>query len=136
MIDESVGNILWKEGAEKEVAALIHHQYFAFKSPNFKPPKEYQYYRLHMVYDMKPDLTHKTRLVCDGFRVNSRGLLTSATVVKGVSVRLFHLIADSQNPKFLQGDIGNAFIQAHAKDNFVTKCGPAFGDIAGAIDII
>ena len=48
-----------------------------------------------MIYDVKPDLTYKARLVCNGSR---------------------HLIADSQNLKFLQGDIGNAFIQAHTKE--------------------
>ena len=68
------------------------------------------------MYDIKPDLTYKARLVCDGSRVDPRGLSTHATVVKGISVRLLDLIADSQNLKVLCGDIGNAFIQAHTKE--------------------
>ena len=33
------------------------------------------------------------------------------------------------------GNIGNAFIQAHTKKNFITKCGPEFGDRLGSIAI-
>ena len=80
---------------KKEVGALVFHQCFDFKSPDYKPSKEYQYVRLHLVYDIKDDLPYKARLVCDGSRVDPKGLSTRATVVKGVSVRLLDLIADS-----------------------------------------
>ena len=53
----------------KEIAALIHHKCFDFKSSDFKPSREYQYARLHLVYDVKLDLTTKARLVCDGSQV-------------------------------------------------------------------
>ena len=39
MIEEAAVNRLLQAAADKEVAALIHHQCFAFKYPNFKPPK-------------------------------------------------------------------------------------------------
>ena len=88
------------------------------------------------MYDVKPDLTHKTRLVCDGSRVDPRGLSTRATVVKGVFVRLIDIIADYQNLKVMKGDIFNAFIQSHTKENIYTKCGPKLGDKAGSIATI
>ena len=99
----------------KEIAALIHHKCFDFKSPGFKPSKEYQYVRLYLVYDIKPDLTTNSRLVCDGSEVDPRGLSTRATVVKSTLVRLLYIIADSQNIKVLTGAIGNYFIQARTK---------------------
>ena len=40
-INEAAGNTLWKDDAEKKVASHIHHKCFAFKSPSFKPLKEY-----------------------------------------------------------------------------------------------
>ena len=95
---------------KEAVTALIFYQYFDFKSPNFKPSSDYQFCRLHLVYDIKPDLTYKARLVCDGSRVDPRGLSTRATVVKGISVRFLDLIADSQNLQVLCGDIRNEFI--------------------------
>ena len=94
---------------------LIHHKFFEFESPNFKPSKEYQYCRLHMVYDVKPDLAHKARLVCDGRRIDPSGISTHATVVKGVSVRLPDIVADYRNLRVITGDIGNVFIQTYTR---------------------
>ena len=120
----------------KEIAAISHHKYFDFKSPDFKPSWEYQYVRLHLVYDIKPDLTTKARLVCDGSQVEPRELSTWATVVKWISARLIDIIADSQNLKVLTGDIGYAFIKAHTKDNIYDRCGPKFGDREYSIAVI
>ena len=94
------------------MAALLFHECFDFKSPDYKPSGEYQFCRLHFVYDVKPDLRFKAWLVCDGSRVDPKGLSTKATVVKGISVRLMNVIADSQGLSVLCGDAGNAFIQA------------------------
>ena len=115
---------------------LIHHKFFEFESPNFKPSKEYQYCRLHMVYDVKLDLTHKASLTCDDSRVDSRGLSTRATVVNVIYVRLLDINIDSQNFKIMTGDIGNAFIPVLAREKIYTQCGPEFGDRAGVITII
>ena len=73
-------------------------------------------------------MTYKARLVCDGSRVDPRGLSTRATVVKGVFVHLLDLIADSQNLQVLCGDIGKTFIQADTKEKIYTRCGPEFGE--------
>ena len=115
---------------------MIHHRCFDFHSPDFKPPTGFQYVRLNLVYDVKADSTYKARLVCDGSRVDPKGLSTRATVVKGVSVRLLDLIADSQNLSVLTRDIGNAFIQAHTKEKIFTRCGSEFGSMEGSIAII
>ena len=86
------------------------HSCFDFKSADYKPSAEYQYCRLHLVYDIKSDLTYKARLVCNGSQVDPRGLSTRATVVKTISVRLLDLIADAQGHEVLCGDIDNVFI--------------------------
>ena len=120
----------WQYATAKEVAGLIHQKCFDFKSPNFKASKEYQYCRLHMMYDIKTDLAYKARLTYDGSRVYPRGLSTCATVVKGVSVRLLDIIIDSYNLEAMTEDIDNTFIQDHTKEKIYTKCGPKFGDRA------
>ena len=55
-IDDAVQNRKWQDAIEKEVVSLILHQYFDFKSPCFNPPGDFQYCRLHFMYDLKPDL--------------------------------------------------------------------------------
>ena len=85
ILDDAVGTTSWQNTLEKEISALIYHQYFDFMSTDYKPPR-YQFCRLHMVYDVKADLTHKPYLVCDGSHVGSRGLSTKVMVAKGISV--------------------------------------------------
>jgi Reverse transcriptase (RNA-dependent DNA polymerase). len=94
----------------KEIAALIHHKCFEFKSAKFKPSADYQYAPLCLVYDIKSDLRYKARLVVQGHRDDPRGLSTCATVVKGISVRLLDVIAHHQGLRVLTGDVGNAFM--------------------------
>ena len=135
-IDEAAGNRNWQLAVEKEVAALIMHGCFDFKSPDFKPPSDFQYCRLHFVYEIKSDLRQKARLVCDGSRIDPRGLSTRATVVKGASFRLLDIIADAQDLTVVCGDIGNAFIQANTNEKIFTRVGSEFGDRAGSIALI
>ena len=129
-IDKASGNTKWQDAVTKEVGALIHHKCFKFMPKDFKPPQDYQYCRLHFVYEVKTDLRQKARLVCDGSRVDPKGLSTRATVVKGISVRLLDIIAESQGLKVECGDIGNAFIQAETLEKVYTRVGPEFSEHA------
>ena len=97
--------------------------------PNYKPTDDYQYAPLNLIFEVKPDLTRKARLVIMGNVVDPRGLATRATVVKGISVRLLSLIAHRDGLTELCGDIGKAFIQADTKEKIYTRCGPEFGKI-------
>ena len=88
-------NSQWQDAVAKEVAALLDMGCFDVHSPDYKAPDEYQYVHMHWVYCVKPNLTYKARLVCDGSRVDPKGLDTRATVVKTISVRLLDLITDA-----------------------------------------
>lgn len=134
--DEENGNRNWQDAVQKEIAALIFHKCFEFKSPTFKPSADYQYARLNLVFEVKQDLRQKMRLVIMGNLVDPRGLSTRATVVKGISVRLLSVIAHRDGLTELCGDIGNAFIQATTNEKVYTRCGPAFGDKEGCIALI
>ena len=71
-----------------------------------------------------------------GSPVDPRGLSTRATVVKGISVRLLDVTADSQHIKVLSGDIGNDFIQDNTKEKIYTRCSPKFGDREHSVTVI
>ena len=68
---------------------------FDFKTPDYKSPTDYQCCRLHLGYEIKPDLIYKARLVSNGSQVDPKGLSTRATIVKSISARLLDLIADA-----------------------------------------
>ena len=42
-LDTANGNRKWQDAVEKEVAALLFHECFDFKSPDYKPSGEFQY---------------------------------------------------------------------------------------------
>ena len=82
MLNGVVGNKKWQDAVHKEVAALIHHQWFDFHIADFKPPSAYQYDILNLVYDIKAGLTYKARLVCDSSSFDPKVLSTRTTAVK------------------------------------------------------
>ena len=90
-LDKIHSKTLWQNAVEKEMADLIHHEWFI--KPNDKPTDGYKYAPLNLIFQVKPDLARKARLVIMGNIVDPRGLATCATVVKGISVRLLSLIA-------------------------------------------
>ena len=83
---QAVGNKAWQEAVQKEIAALVHHKCFEFKSARFKLSADYQYAPLHLVYDIKSDLHYKAHLVVQGHCVDPKDLSARATVVKGILV--------------------------------------------------
>ncbi len=135
-LDEAANCTMWQDAVKKEISALIYHQCFEFKNPGYKPSRDYQYAPMRLVYDVKPDGRCKARLVISGDTVDPKGLATRATVVKTVSVRTLDIIADLYGLEMLQGDIGNAFIQAKTKEKCYTRCGAEFGSKAGCIAIL
>ena len=135
-IDSFNKNTRWQDAVSKEVSALLNMECFDIQSPDYNPGDEFQYVHMHWVYCVKPDLTYKARLVCDGSRVDPKGLDTRATVVKTLSVRLLDLIADAWNKEVLTGDIGNAFIQSYTKEKIYTRFGHEFGDMKGCLAVI
>ena len=42
-MNDAAGNTRWQDAVEKEVAALIMHKCFDFKTPDYKPPTDYQF---------------------------------------------------------------------------------------------
>ncbi|GFH61248.1 hypothetical protein CTEN210_17724 [Chaetoceros tenuissimus] len=135
-IDTENGNRDWQEAVEKEIGALLNFHCFDIKPKDYKLPKDYQYVRMHLVYCAKVDLRKNARLVCDGSRVDPRGLNTRATVVRGISVRLLDVIAHHWKKRILSGDVGNAFVQSKTKEKVYTRLGPEFGEHSGMIAII
>lgn len=47
--------------------------------------------------------------------------------MKGISVRVLHVIAHKMNLKLLCGDVGNAYVNAYTNELVYSKCGKEFG---------
>ena len=92
-LDTQHGNSLWKEAYQKEIVSLLSLGCFDFCPPDSKPGPDYQFVKLTMIYEVKPDGRRKARLIAGGHLVDPCSISTRSTVVKGVSVHLLDVIA-------------------------------------------
>jgi hypothetical protein len=128
---------LWKGAIQKEVDGIKSHGRLLFLPPGASPPEGYQEAPLRVIFDIKPDLRKKARIVAGGHKVNAEGHSSYSSVVKLESIRLLNVIAKAQNLQVLAGDVGNAYLNADTKEKVYTICGPVFGpELEGRIAII
>ena len=135
-LDAELKNDFWAKAIQKEMDGLNAHKCFIYRSGGWKPPRDFQYAPLQMIFTVKPDLRRKARLVIGGHVIDSEGHSTYASTVKLQSVRLLNLIAKANGLKCLSGDIGNAYLNAKTDELIYARCGPEFGDRQGCIAII
>jgi hypothetical protein len=127
----------WKEAIGTEIDGIQGHGSFMFLPPGAMPPAGYQEAPLRMIFDVKPDLRRKARLVVGGHKVNAEEYSCYSTVVRLDSIRLLNVIAKAQGLKVLAGDVGNAYLNADTKEKVYIRFGPEFGpELEGRIAII
>ena len=126
--DKVNGNTHWREAIEKEMQALKDMECFEFKDNTYQPPADFQKTRLHMIFDVKSDLRRKACLVAGGHLVELFDTGVYSSTVKGISVKLLHVIAHKQGLNDLCGDVDNAFVTAHTTEKVYCKAGLEFGE--------
>jgi hypothetical protein len=132
-LDAENGNKKWADAIEKEISTLLALNCFTFHGPGYKPGPDYQFAPLRMIFEVKQDGRQKCRLIAQGHVVDSSGISTRSTVVKGISVRLLDLIAHRDKLKVLCGDVGNAFVTANCLEKIWSRAGPEFGERCDSI---
>ena len=89
-----------------------------------------------MIFDIKQDGRHKSRLVAGGHLLDVLDHNVYSSTVKGISVRILHVIAHKAGLKQLVGDVGNAYVNADTNEKVYARAGPEFGALEGRIIII
>ena len=136
-LDKKNGNNFWRDAIELEMSALYDLKCFEFKEKGFIPDSPYQKTNLRIIFDVKADtLRRKARLVAGGHLIDPLDHQVYSSTVKGISVRILHVIAHSQNLKALCGDISNAFVTATTPEQVYCIAGPEFGPKQGMTVII
>ena len=59
-----------------------------------------------------------------------------SSIVKGISVRILHVIAHKAGLKQLVKDVGNAYVNADTNEKVYARAGPEFGELEGKVMII
>jgi hypothetical protein len=103
---------------------------FEFKDDDVMPSR-HKKINVHMIFDVKSDLTQKARLVAGGHHTDPPKESTYSSVVSRDSVRIAFTLAALNGLDVLAADIQNAYLNAGTKERVYTMAGPKFGANAG-----
>ena len=135
--DKENGNNLWAASIEKELKNV--RVAFQVLDEGEKAPPGSKFIPHHFVFDVKFDLTRKSRMVAGGHRHKEvKAHTTFSSVVSRDSVRLVLMLASLNDLDVLSADIGNAYLNAPNREKVHTICTPAlFGpENTGRVAII
>ena len=81
----------WDSAEKTELLQLLDYNTFLDKGKNAPIPAGYKKIRVHMVYDVKHDGRHKTRLVADGHltEIPLDSVYSSVVSLRGLRLTIF-----------------------------------------------
>jgi Reverse transcriptase (RNA-dependent DNA polymerase) len=122
-IDARMGTTFWREAITKEIRNFLPA--FEFRDGDVFPPG-YQKIDCHMVFDIKVDLTRKTRLVAGGHQTEVPKESVYSSVVSRDSVRIALTLALLNQLEVLVADVQNAYLNEPTSEKCYTISGPEF----------
>ena len=135
-LDEKNGNTKWQDSEAVEMLQLIEYDTFIDKGESGQPPSGYKRIRCHMVYDVKHDGRHKSRLVAGGHLTDPSSESVYSGVVSLRGIRLITFLAELNTLELWGADVGNAYLEAKTKEKVYIIGGPEFGALEGHTLII
>ena len=126
LLDQKNKNTYWRDAIKKEMRNVVVA--FNILDSGENVPGGYGRLGIHMVFDVKLDLTRKARLVADGHLTPDPIDSTYAGVVSRESVRIALTYAALLDLDLWAADIMNAFVQAPTTEKYYVECGPEFGN--------
>ena len=140
-IDSIEGNTFWFDSLKKEMDKIM----VAFDIKHDITPDSirgdskllpgFQEIKCHWVFDVKMDLTRKSRFVAGGHTTTTPAQ-TYSSVVSRDSVRLAFLIAALNGLDLQEADIGNAYLNAECREKIWFQAGTEFGEHQGKCVIV
>jgi hypothetical protein len=126
-LDKKNGNQLCQEAIKTELKQLTDYQTFIVLHSGEDIPTGYQKIPYHIIFDVKYDLRHKTRLVAGGnWTANDKDDIYSG-VVRMDTVRIGFFLGELYGLSCCTRDIGNAFLYGKTKEKVYITAAPKFG---------
>jgi hypothetical protein len=135
-LDRSNGDSFWSGAVKAEMKDLFDLEAFNIQSVGYHPGPTYQPTTLTIIFDVKQDLRRKARLVAGGHLVDPMDHSVYSLTVKGISVKLLHVIAHKAKLEQLCGDVSLAFVNAFTLEKVYAIVGPEFGEHEGNTVVI
>jgi Reverse transcriptase (RNA-dependent DNA polymerase) len=140
-LDRENGDSKWTEAAKAELdlleefEAFVDHGKYTDEKVSKLIRKGYQYIKLIMVYDVKPDGRYQARLVAAGYMTRPRSNAYSSVVLLR-TLRLALLIRELNRLKMIVGDVTSAYLMALTKELIFFKAGTEFGKRARHLMVV
>jgi hypothetical protein len=113
-LDKENNNTLWYNAIQKELKNV--KVAFHFLTEEEQTPVGYKEIPCHIIFDVKMDFTRKARFIAGGHKTDPPSSITYSSVVTRDSVRIAFLIAALNDLDVQTADIGNAYINADARE--------------------
>ena len=135
-LDHRNGNTMWRDSELTELSQIDEYKSFLDMGAGYKPGPEYKKIRVHMVYAVKHDGRHKSRLVAGGHLTETPIDSVYSSVVSLRGIRILTFLGELNNLKVWSTDIGNAYLETYTQEKVYIIAGPEFGDREGHVLII
>ena len=135
-LDKRNGNTLWQDSTVLELDQIDSYNAFRDLGKNGKPPEGCKKIRVHLVFDVKHDGCHKSRLVADGHLTDVPTESVYSGVISPRGLRMMIFLAELNGMETWATDIGNAYLEAETKEKVYIVAGPEFGERQGHVLII
>jgi hypothetical protein len=126
-LNKANGDTAWQDANKKEMSQLARINCFDFKPANHNLGNDYQKTKLLLIFGVKQAFRQKAQLVAGGHLVDDLDKDSYSLRVKGVSVKILHVLAHQQDQNQLCGDVTNAFVQAYINKKVYAVAGLEFG---------
>ena len=99
-------------------------------------PKGFKKIKVHLVYAVKHDWHHKSRLVADGHLTDIplNSVYAGVVSIRGMQLCLF--LGELNGMEAYATDIGNAYLEAKTREKVCIRAGPEFEELEGHLLII
>jgi hypothetical protein len=137
-IDTKNKKTKWADATAMEMLQLKENSTFIDKGTyaTHKIPQGFQRIKVHLVFAVKHDGRHKSRLISRGDTTNVPTDIVYAGVVSLRGLRLCIFLGELNNMEAYAMDIGSAYLDATTQEKVCIKVGPKFGELSGHILII
>ena len=141
--DSENKNSKWYDAIKLEMESMLEYKVFkkwdkAILDKHKKvinPPKGYHRIKVHLVFAVKFDGRHKSRLVADGHLTPEPIENIYSGVVSLRNLRLVIFLCKLNHLDLWGADIGNAYLEAFIDEKLYIVAGPEFQELEGYIHI-